>query len=121
MAAVVAYSMFNWLFILLRMQVWFQFSALILFAKKAFVKKRAEARSTCYAWLKFLLPFSSFCEELARSAISKTMINMNSIFLSAYPTTSKDDKLSGSQAKQISAIDSSNSGQISRIISSKVT
>ena len=34
-AAVVAYSMFNWLFILLRMQVWFQFSALILFAKKA--------------------------------------------------------------------------------------
>ena len=49
------------------------------------------------------------------------MINMNSIFLSAYPTTSKDDKLSRSQDKQISAIDSSNSGQISRIISSKVT
>ena len=69
----------------------------------------------------FVLPFSSFCEELARSAISKTMINTNSIFLSAYPTTSKDDKLSGSQDKQISAIDSSNSGQISRIISSKVT
>ena len=67
------------------------------------------------------LPFSSFCEELASSAISKTMINMNSIFLSAYPTTSKDDELSGSQDKQISAIDSSNSGQISRIISSKVT
>ena len=34
------------------------------------------------------------------------MISMNSIFLSAYPTTSKDDKLSGSQNKQISAIDS---------------
>ena len=94
----------------------------------AFVKKELKPETLKLklfgVWLKqlkFLLPFSSFCEELARSAISKTMINMNSIFLSAYPTTSKDDKLSGSQDKQISAIDSSNSGQISRIISSKVT